>query len=348
MNKKKAIWTLLLFAMLWIPAGAADENGDSQAVVKSGYLVRDGYEDTFFSADEKYYHQFPDGMEIGGFVGISDYLEAGDPIDHYQSMITELISDREDSNAVAMWSDAASVADGGRVWGGFISARSGLETGQDSQLIGLEVDVLNGGLPGEAPNASKVGVQIVGFGELTTNAVEILTDERGRWQSGIVIDNGAMAEDGTVFGCTQNTPVALGIDFRSTPFSEAAMAVSNNSKIIMQSIIGEPAAVYTDDIGDGSLVFRAGVSGLRITSNDGRKDLLTLKADGSLDPKCLVYQSMQNGKIGGSPVIPGIIGGLVLLCAFLCMRLHGQNMRLSEVEGLVAALTETQARLSDE
>ena len=118
----------------------------------------------------------------------------------------------------------------------------------------------------------------------------------------------------------------------------------------MQSKTGEPAAVYTDDIGDGSLVLQAGVSGLRVTGNDGRKDLFALKADGSIDPECLAYQSMQAGQAGtaGSPVLLGMILGLVLLCAFWCMRLHGQNTRLSEVESLVALLSETQARLTDE
>ncbi|MGN5480591.1 hypothetical protein ACTMU2_39235 [Cupriavidus basilensis] len=74
--------------------------------------------------------------------------------------MTELESHRTNTNAAAFWSDASAEVDKARVWGAFVSARSSLEPGNDAQLIGLEIDVLNDGLPGLRPNQSKVGLQI--------------------------------------------------------------------------------------------------------------------------------------------------------------------------------------------
>lgn len=256
------------------------------------FIIKQGYENMLVKeVQERPYHQFPKEMKIGDFIGISDYLSAGEPLDHYQSVIIELINERKDTNAVSLWSDAKSITDNGRVWGGFLSARSDLKEGEDSQLIGLEIDVLNGGLRGEYPNHSKVGLQIVGFGNLNTNAIEVLSDNEGLWQNIINVQNGTVERNGTVIGVAQKSPINIGIDFSNTPFDRAAMLVSNNSKLSFISKQGNDASIYTDDIGNGYLAIQTGKEGIRFINNENSANILTIKADGTIDPDCLFYKN---------------------------------------------------------
>ena len=139
-----------LFGIVAMLGWTAQANAQEVVQYPQGLFVCDGVHPRCTWVDQSTYpyHQFG-GQHVGQMSGVSDVLENGPPLIHYQTFLTELISQRPDTNAVAFWADAASVVNNGRVWGGFISARSGFSTsGADSQLIGLEIDVLNGGLPG--------------------------------------------------------------------------------------------------------------------------------------------------------------------------------------------------------
>jgi len=70
------------------------------------------------------YHQFKPG-NLKDFAVFAEVLPPGPPLIHYQTLLSELISLRADTNAVAVWGDAAAGADKAKVWGGFFSARSG-------------------------------------------------------------------------------------------------------------------------------------------------------------------------------------------------------------------------------
>ena len=181
------------------------------------------------------YFQFG-GQHVGQMSGVSDLLPNGPPLPQYQSWLTELISDRPNTNAVASWSDATSRVDGGRVWGGFISARTGFsQPGWDSQLIGLEIDVLNGGLPGVSPNLGKVGLQIVGFGNPNTDALQILTETpSAAFQNILSIQPNSIAPTGAVIGMAPQH-IARGIDFQGSTFSDGAFLLSPNQKIRIQN-----------------------------------------------------------------------------------------------------------------
>lgn len=227
------------------------------------------------------YHQFG-GQHAGQMFGFSDLLPNGPPLFHYQTFLTELISQRPDTNAVAFWSDAASVVNGGRVWGGFISARSGLPTGADSQLIGLEIDVLNGGLPGVYPNASKVGLQIVGFGNPNTNAIEITTDTASAaFQNVINIQRNTVAPNGAVIGMAPQS-AGRGIDFQGSTFSDGAFIVSPNQKLVFRAPGLGDATIYRDELFNGFLVLQAGPPGLRIVNNQNNTNLLIVTPTGDL------------------------------------------------------------------
>lgn len=230
------------------------------------------------------YHQFG-GRHVGQYAGVSHLLEPGPALEHYQTFIGEVISQRADTNAVAIWGDASAVANNTKVWGGFFSARSAPASG-DSQLVGVEIDVLNAGLPGVYPNHSKVGLSIVGFGNQNTNAIDIHTEGngKGRFTNGIAFTPGAIADDGTVIGVAPQS-ARLGIDFTNSMFSDSLMLVSPNNKITFRDPGRYDAAIYRDQFDNGYLVLQAGQGGLRITTAQNTENLLIVKPDGDIITK---------------------------------------------------------------
>lgn len=242
------------------------------------------------------YNQF--GMQhVGQMSGVSDFLADGPALIHYQTFLAELISQRADTNAVALWADAQSQVNGGRVWGGFLSARSDFSrlpagSNPDSQLIGLEIDVLNAGLPGVYPNASKVGLQIVGFGNRNTNAIEILTQTpSAAWQNVINIQPGTVAPDGTVIGMAPQN-AGVGINFLGSRFADSAFLVSENQRITFRTAGTSDAAIWRDDINNGYLVLQAGPPGLRIVNSDNTANLLMVTSDGDLVTRYGSYSTL--------------------------------------------------------
>ena len=122
---------------------------------------------------------------------------------HYQNLFVQTINKVENVNAVSVWGDSTSIANGAKSWGGFFSARSscpGFVKGgplqkygdpslvsckdHDNQLIGIEIDVLNSSKPGIYPNMSKTGLQIVGFGNPNSMAIEVRSMDSDRIQPG--------------------------------------------------------------------------------------------------------------------------------------------------------------------
>jgi len=193
-------------------------------------------------------------------------------------------------NAVGVWGGARALAEGSRAWGGFFNvSNSNFGSGyasqapKDAQLIALEVDVINWGLPGVYPNHSKVGLQIVGLGEaLNTNAIEILSSEKGKWVNGIVFMPNSIAENGTVIGIDGKVECELGIDFANTKFKDAAMRIGPGQKIRMDGSNGNASIIYREAESPDQLVLVAGTGGLKVMDNTGTRVLLELLPDGTL------------------------------------------------------------------
>lgn len=244
------------------------------------------------------YYQFS-GQHVGQMAGVSDLLPNGPPLIHYQTFVSELISERPDTNAVSLWADAQSQVNGGRVWGGFISARSDFASlpsgsGADSQLIGLEIDVLNAGLPGVYPNASKVGLQIVGFGNRNTNAIEILTQTASAaWQNVINIQPHTVAPDGAVIGMAPQD-AGMGINFLGSRFADSAFLVSENQKITFRTAGTTDAAIWRDSINNGYLVLQSGTPGLRVVNSSNTANLLIVTDSGDLVTRFGTYSGLVN------------------------------------------------------
>lgn len=239
---------------------------------------------------------------------------------HYQNLLSEVLNFSAGTNAVAIWGDSSAVVHGSKAWGGFFSARSNLpqfvdndifakyipkdadvsynsET-YDAQLIGIEVDVLNDGLPGVYPNMSKTGVQIVGFGNANSMAIEVRSedtdkldiadeDRRGCFESGIYFKN-SIAPYGRLVVSDLKT-ARIGLDLQNTLFSEGVMKL--NSEQVGTGIIlnnGNSGEIYggkrwseTEDE-NGWLTLRAGNGGIRIVSNDNTKELVAIDNFGGI------------------------------------------------------------------
>lgn len=194
-------------------------------------------------------------------------------------------------NGVALWGEAVSKKKGARVWGGFLTATS--VNNNDSQLVGLEIDVTNNSNDGVSPNASKVGAQIVSLGQYTcTNAIEILSADKSSWQNGILVTENSISSDGTIIGVAQTNPIHTGIDFGNTNFSNAAIQIKQNSKLVFKQDNGNPAALYTDEF--GYIVIQSGINGLRIVNNDNSANILKINSDGNISEDCLVYDYLIN------------------------------------------------------
>ena len=268
---------LLALSMLSAPAAAQDLIHTTDGIF---YCHGDHPRCSWTDQSTYPYYQFG-GQHVGQMSGVSDLLPNGPAMDHYQTWLTELISLRPNTNAVASWSDAFSKVDDGLVWGSFISARSELPAGADSQLIGLEIDVLNGGLPGVYPNYAKVGLQVVGFGAANTNAIEILTQTpSAAFQNIINIEPNTLAPDGAVIGMLPQHG-HRGIDFLGSTFSDAAFLMSENQRIVFRTAGVGDAAIWRDDINNGYLVLQAGPPGLRIVNSANSANLMIITPDGN-------------------------------------------------------------------
>lgn len=218
---------------------------------------------------------------------------------HYQNLLSEVWSFSPTINAVALWGDSAALHPGARSWGGFLSARSWpvhwneyvpagtadfKDEDFDAALVGLEVDVLNNGLPHGLVSKtvgiplSKVGVQIVGFGKRNTAALELRSEDsddysknpyerRGVWHYGL-IDHNALNSEST-FLITTTPEIRTGVDFSRTTFSDSALKIKSagsHSGVAFGNYTG--GEIYAED---GKLHLRGGTSGLSILTPGGHE-----------------------------------------------------------------------------
>lgn len=228
-----------------------------------------------------------------------DSQEYSNTHNHYQNLLSEVWAFSPTVNAVALWGDSGAFYPGAKSWGGFLSARSwpvhwgkyvpsgtpGFEDKDfDAQLVGLEVDVLNGGLHhGEVSKKvgiplSKSGIQIVGFGSRNTAAIELRSEDsddmgkkpderRGTWHYGIIAYNSLNSDSTFLFSAT---PAGKsGADFSKTNYSDSAVKIKSSGShtgISFNNYMG--GEVYAN--GD-RLVLRGGGSGISLLTPGGHE-----------------------------------------------------------------------------
>ena len=295
--------------VLLVPKSSAKEakNGKADFVIMDNSI---GEDESLYSGEDIVFDMRSAGLRLyRGKTGVSGWRQNYFPLGALDSLFSVGIEVPSDSyshqseagyftlnnysttvNGVALWGEATSKADGSRVWGGFITARN-FDAENDAQLVGLEIDVSNYGKPGIFPNDSKVGAQIVALGDFEcTNAIELIAAGKSSWHNGILVSEGTINKDGAIIGVSQSSPVATGIDFGNTPFTNAAIQVSNDSKIVMKTPSGNPTCIYSDKF--NFLAVQAGTEGFRITNNENNQNLLVINPDGSVREDCLFYKKI--------------------------------------------------------
>ena len=235
-----------------------------------------------------------------------------DSHNHYQNLFVETLNLTQGANGISIWGDSRTLTHGANVWGGFLSARSTCaywdeDSNQfwdryvpehvnrnctrefDAQLTGLEVDVLNDGLPGVWPNKAKHGVQVVGFGNPNSHAFSVIVenfDRERQYQSGhfesILYAQNSLSDYGR-FLVGDFDKGEIGIDFRKPIFTRGALAIRTNTHgegIVINNALG--GEIYGGkrrpnfhDQGQW-LTLKAGEGGLRIVSSDNTKEILAV------------------------------------------------------------------------
>ncbi len=236
---------------------------------------------------------------------------------HYQNLFIQTINKVPNVNAVSVWGDSTSIADGAKSWGGFFSARSSCAAfakggpldkyglpdlvnceGIDNQLIGVEIDVLNSSKPGIFPNMSKTGVQIVGFGNPNSMAVEVRSEDtdrvdpnkapRGAFESAFYVKNSLQPDYGRMVVADFDR-AKIGLDFRKPLFSEGAIQFNTEGRgtgLVANG--GKSGEIYGGRRWDGFqdpkgwLSARLGEGGFRVVSNDNTKELITVDNFGGI------------------------------------------------------------------
>ncbi len=295
-----------------------------------------------------------------------------DSHNHYQNFLSEVLNFSEGTNAVAIWGDSSAVVNGSKAWGGFFSARSNarqfLENEEfskfipqnvdlqydkdvyDAQLIGIEVDVLNDALPGVYPNMSKTGVQIVGFGNPNSMAIEVRSEDsdkdvsdgerRGVFESGIYFKN-SIAPYGRLL-VSDLQQARIGLDLKNTLFTEGAVQL--RSQQVGTGIIyngGTSGEIYggerwsgTEDP-NGWLTLRAGEGGIRVVSNDNTKELVAIDNYGGIYLNGDVYMNgerLGGGTAEGSGTLKYAVYALCALNVILLCAMSAAVIRFRKVK----------------
>lgn len=161
----------------------------------------------------------------------------------------------------------------------------------DNQLIGLEIDVLNGSKPGVYPNMSKTGLQIVGFGHPNSMAIEVRSEDtdknikdnvppKGAFETVLYVKNSIQPEYGRLVVADFES-AKIGLDFEKPIFSQGVIKAHVNgvgTGIILNN--GSSGEIYGGNrwFNDSSqyLSLRAGSGGMRVLSNDNTQELITI------------------------------------------------------------------------
>lgn len=228
-------------------------------------------------------HYFADGP-IYSHMNIDVRVPPSSSFHQYASIFGKATATNTKVNTVGVWGEARSEASGGRAWGGFFTAETPSGEDKDSQLVGVEVDVINLGKPGVAPNQSKVGMQLVTMGHADSSAaIEVISDHRSRWKNAILVADDSISADGAVIGLGQRQRMRAGIDFSQGTFADAAIRLGNNETLRLDGTGagGAKAAVIRNDA-NNALVLVAGAKGMAIQNNDATRTLVFVDNAGNV------------------------------------------------------------------
>lgn len=232
----------------------------------------------------------------------------------FQNIHSEVWNLAPDTCAIGVWADTLAGARDAGAWGGIFSAKShglsldyhrryglhipegfdpGVGPGFDAKLTGVEIDVLNEGLPGVPPNHSKLGLSIVGFGQPNSSAIAVQCQDshaaegprRGQWWSVLHVKN-ALVEQGSLIVADFDR-AKVGLDFQRALFTHGAARFRTEGPgtgvVLNEGRAGEVFGGTRGAGGEEWLSIRAGQGGVRVVSNDGRRELLAIHPDGRVE-----------------------------------------------------------------
>lgn len=199
---------------------------------------------------------FPDGPLYNGF-GRTLNVPSYSGFHQYTSIYGSTTNSSSKVNAIGLWGNASSIAEGSKVWGGFFTTSN--KVGLDAQLVGVEIDVLNYAKPGIPPNASKVGLQVVTIGDSDSSAaIEILSDHKSRWRNGILFQDGAISSEGSAIAIANKDPIKFGIDTSQQSFTDSAILLKKNQRVTWRGQEEKPIFISSDDFDQGHFVVGGG------------------------------------------------------------------------------------------
>jgi len=328
---KLSLVFLCLYAIsIMIYANSLGEDKDLD--LRGNTPLRDGINAWFYGLDvalggHKYIGDVVDNTYLfhnyrGEPVGLHNNLEESaenyeNTHNHYQNLFVQTINKVKNLNAVSIWGDSTSIVDGAKSWGGFFSARSSCPAyvlggplakygdpglisceGIDNQLIGVEIDVLNSSKPGVYPNMSKTGLQIVGFGNPNSMAIEVRSEDtdrvqagkvpRGSFESALYIKNSIQPEYGRMIVADFET-AKMGLDFRKPIFSQGVLQFHTSG--VGTGLIaneGKSGEIYGGErwpnFPDKNqwLTVRIGNGGFRVVSNNNTKEFMAIDNFGGI------------------------------------------------------------------
>lgn len=246
------------------------ENSPSPSTIISNYPAM---------YQQEYYQDGP----IINYYSILNRLNDDYYLHQYAGLKTETILDTDHVGyGIGAWASAITNKANTKIVGQFVTAE-GIRDGVNSQLVGQEIDIKNH-CENNAASYSQVGMQLVTIGEGdSTAALELISDWSSQWRHGILIDEGAISEDGTVLAVSQTQPMKIGIDLGNSSFSDAAIRIKNSEIIKFEpSDYEKENAAFMKLSEDGHFLLYAGSNGFAVKSNDGMKNLFRVDSEGNV------------------------------------------------------------------
>jgi hypothetical protein len=230
---------------------------------------------------------FPDGP-LHNELTVGVEVPENSEFHQYSSIYGVSVNNSKKVNTVGVWGDAVSNTEDGKVWGGFFTANSGIP-GNETQLVGVEIDVINKGKPGVYPYNSKVGLQVVTIGDEDSSiAIEVLSDHKSKWKNGLLIGDEAIAPDGAGIAIANKKPIQFGIDASQGSYSDSAILLPKDSRVTFRGSNFRDAFIYGDTFDTGYLVM--GGSGIRMVNADNTRNILKVSNHGIVSSDSLIYQ----------------------------------------------------------
>jgi hypothetical protein len=113
-------------------------------------------------------------------------------------------------------------------------------------------------------------------------AVRVEPSGSSKWPNALLVQEGAVREDGAVLGLVQTSQMRAGIDLAAGRFTDSAFRLGNNQNLRFDAKGDSPPALIKNDA-NGFLNVVGGTSGVAIRSNDLTRTVVSIQNDGKVE-----------------------------------------------------------------